>query len=326
METCLRADLRNWQEVLNLEVDTYQTEAGNQLKGFLSNKVRRSGPQYLFDGAQELTVLANQLVSNPDHSLALLVYAGLHPETVKLGPMFQSVVGSEVHSGTFTPDPGTFFQGSNLVLPKNQALDSRFKSFEQWTGVNEVKHISLWLLAALRSLYGSDLQSALEVEIPLPGEARSGRLDVVAIQSDKLICFEAKTSINDAIKDRRFVEQVPKYKKQILQTCQELGLAELHASVILTTGGSESDLKCVNATLRPTTVGQKLLEVCYQHGIRFITANAVWQILVSKLLPTGQVYDLTSALEILASSNGILGLTSAGFIMQDMSLEPWRGH
>lgn len=315
--------MASWRDTLNIDVTTYKSDAGNQLKGFLENLVRRTGPQYLFDGTQELIVSANELVANPEHTLSLLVYAGLNPDVVHLGPTFESVLGSKTVNQKYTPDPSTFFQGSNLVLPKNSALDSQFKSFEHWTSVNEVKHISLWLLAALRSLYGVDLPSALEVTIPLPGEARPGRLDVVAKWADQLVCFEAKTSIADAIKDRRFEEQVPKYRKQIVETCHELGLSGIISSVLLCPGGSESELKCVDGEIRASPVGQKLLEVCSKYGIKFITANAVWQMVASKLAVENSHYELMTAIAKLKNSPNLLGLTSAGFVLANSTVEKW---
>ena len=253
----------NWRDVLNIDLAIYKSERGNQLKGFLEDNVRRIRPQFLFDGAQELRVSGNELVANPDHSLGLLVYAGLNPQIVKLGPTFESLLTDAPSSPQYSPDPNSFFQGSNVVLPKNSALNAHFKSFEQWTAVNEVKHVSMWLLAAVRSLYGVNLPSTLEVEIPLPGEARSGRLDVVAKVSDKLICFESKTSISDAVREGRYTEQVPKYRQQILQTCHELGHDSGVESIYMVTGGSESDLKCIDGELKATAIGQKFRTALY---------------------------------------------------------------
>lgn len=312
-----------WRDILNIDVTTYKSDGGNQLKGFLKNVVRRTGPQYLFEGAQELIVSGNELVSNPEHSLSLLVYSGLNPGTVLLGSEYESEIGTKARNQKYAPDPNSFFQGSNLVLPKNVALDSQYKSFEHWTGVNEVKHISLWLLAALRSMYGHDLHSSLEVEIPLPGEARPGRLDVVAKWTNKLVCLEAKTSISDAIKDGRFVEQIPKYRKQIVETCHELGLDTLESSVLLAPGGSESDLKCRDSELRASPIGHKFLEACSKNEIKFITANAVWQMVVCELVEENSPYEFKSAIEKLENSPHLLGLTSAGFVSKNATIEKW---
>jgi hypothetical protein len=318
--------MSNWRDVLNIEVATYLSEGGNQLKGFLDNSVRMTRSRFLFDGAQELSVVNDDLVASPEYSLALLVYAGLHPNSVKLGSSFESLLEGQAPDLLQVPSPVNFFQGNNLVLPKNKALDSHFRSFEHWTQVNEVNHISLWLLAALRSLFGKDLPSTLEVEIPLPGEARPGRLDVLARRGNQLICLEAKTSIGDAVKDRRFVEQVPKYKREILKTCEGLGLDDLAPTVVLATGGSESDLRSTDGLLRPTAVGHKFLTICVENEITFITANAIWQLLAAKLTAKDVRQDLASALEMLEKSPNLIGLTTAGFVNREHGLESWPIH
>jgi hypothetical protein len=313
-----------WRKILSIEVTTYKSEGGNQLKGFLANKSLRTGPQYLFDGAKELDVSNNELRANPGHSLALLVYAGLNPNLVKIGASFESVLSEAKVTSKYTLEPNTFFQGTNLVLPRNSALDAQFKSFEHWTSVNEVKHVSIWLLATIRSLYGVQLPSTLEVEIPLPGEARSGRLDVVAKLSDTLLCLEAKTTIADAIKDGRFVEQIPKYRQEIAKTFQDLQHESEDAEVFLVTGGSESDLKCADGVLTVTPIGQRLIDACSQHGIKFVTANAFWQTLAAKLVKEDSSFDLMSALTKMKNSSNFVGLTSAGFVSKNSTVEKWE--
>lgn len=311
----------SWQEVLNLNLQTYASVEGSQLRGFLLDQIKRQGPQYLFDGARELIVVDNHLKSNLGHSLSLLVYAALHPQVISLGSTFQSQLLTSPELANFDPNPETFFKGNNVSLPRNKALDSTFKSFEHWTGVNEVKHVSMWLIAALRGVFGVHLPSALEVEIPLPGEPRPGRLDVVAKLENQILCFEAKTSISDAIKDRRFVEQVPKYKKEIITTASGVGIATDQPLIFLVTGGAEDDLRCRNGVLSPSPVGMKLLEICQRHDIKFVTANAIWQMLATSLVRKDVAVDLLFSLSQLNSRGDYLGLTSAGFITKARSVE-----
>jgi hypothetical protein len=313
--------MTTWQEVLNLNIEIYKSIQGSQLRGFLMQEIRKQGPQYLFDGSKELVVLENELKSNSRHSLALLVYAALNPQLVKLGSNYESLLANETTDLQHTPDPGSFFKGNTVQLPKNIALDAAFKSFEAWSATNEVKHISLWLIAALRGLLGTETPSALEVEIPLPGEPRPGRLDVVAMVNSQVICFEAKTSISDAIKDRRFVEQVPKYKKEISSTTMDVGLAGSDPLIFLATGGNEEDLKCVNGSLVTSAIGKKLIRICERHEIKFVTANAIWQILATNLIRPASPIDLVAVLSRLETAENFVGLTSAGYITKDGSVE-----
>lgn len=309
-----------WREILNLNVQVYQSIEGSQLRGFLKGQVKKEVPHFLFEGAKELIVSDEVPLANPSYSLSLLVYAGLSPAQVSLGEKFESVLPKSNHHAALLASVETFFRGNSLQLPKNNALDAQFKSFDQWTAVNEVKHISLWLLAALRSLYGQSLPSSLEVEIPLPGEARPGRLDVVAKPSENIICFEAKTSISDAIKDRRFIEQVPKYRGEIALTAEKLGLVSKEPLIYLATGGNETDIKSRDFQVQTTPVGMKLLEICETHNIKFITANAVWQILAMKLVSPEKYLDLETILVRLNETKDFLGLSSGGFIRKDLKV------
>lgn len=315
--------MNNWKDVLNIKVATYNSFSGSQLKGFLKDSVKRVRPHFLFEGSIEITVVNESLQSNSDQSLSLLVYSALNPEIVGLGPSFESVLAASDTPIEFNPSPKSFFKGTNLVLPKNSALDSKFISFEEWTSVNEVKHIALWLLAAFRGIYGKDLHSSLEVEIPLPGEDRPGRLDVLARFPQELLCIEAKTSISDAVKDRRFIEQVPKYKKEIDNSCLELGIPVTFSNIFVVVGGSEEDLRCEAGSLESSAIGEKFLEMCSLHKIKFVTANAIWQCLALKLVNESTSHDILTALRTLADSEDFIGLTSAGFISNEGKIALW---
>lgn len=306
-----------WEEVLSLDVEVFQSVDGSQLNGFLAGIVKKVGPQYLFDGAKEIVVDSHEAVANPNHSLSLLVYAALNPAVVSLGPRFESVIPRKETPQELTPPIDEFFRGTNLTLPQNSALDSRYRSFDKWTETDEVKHLSLWLLAAVRGLYSNSVRSGLEIKVPIPGESRPGRLDVVALREHSLICFEAKTSLSDAIKDRRFIEQVPKYRKEITTALAAAGLENTDSLIFLATGGSENDLKAKDYKLNPSAVGRKLLEVCDRHQIKFVTANSIWQLLATRLLRPERALGLEKVLKTLEETEGFLGLTSAGYITRD---------
>lgn len=311
----------DWKDILNIPVSIYQKPDGNQLLGFLENRLKKSSPHFLFDGASELKVVDGELFESHDESLALLVYAGLNPGKIALGKNFSSALktNSEILS-ELRLHADKFFKGTNLVLPKNRSLISQFSSFEQWSGVNEVTHISLWLLTALEVVMGRQLRVSLEVEIPLPGEPRPGRLDVVAELGTGVLILEAKTSSGDAVKDRRFVEQIPKYRKAISEAVIASGSPSNSTSILLALGGNELDFLAENSELRVTPTGEKLIELCNRHKIRFVTANAIWQFVALKVLGSKREIDAASVLLDLGSRHDFVGLTSGGFISADMTI------
>lgn len=312
-----------WRKILNIDLQTYNEVDGSQFKGFLLDQLKSESPAFLFDGAQELKVDDEKLVAEPARSTSLLVYAALNQGVVFIGENYESTLEAGRARSKFVPDPNFFFRGTNIELPKNNALSSKYRSFEEWTAVNEVKHVSLWLLAALRGIYGPKLQSALEVHIPLPGEKRPGRLDVVARLKEHILCLEAKTSIVDAVRDLRFVEQVPKYTDEILKTVAttELGSDEATPLIFLVTGGTEYDLGCHDGHLRLSPVGERFIEMCIRNKVRFLTANSVWQLLAKKLTQPDSGLDTTHLLHYLATAPDVVGLSSAGFVTYDHSIE-----
>jgi hypothetical protein len=306
--------MSGWREVLNQDFPVYKTISGSQLRGFLNSDLKRLSTQYLFDDSQELSVHEGRLAAKPDHSLSLLVYSALAPNLIVLGSNYESRLQPIDLPSEFTPHPETFFNGTSLRIPKNSAIDAKFRSFEEWTSVNEVRHISQWLATALKAFLGSELRVSTEVEIPLEGERRPGRLDVVGLLGCQLLCFEAKTSMSDAIKDRRFVEQIPKYKREISETLEDSKYQELDASLFLVVGGSEQDLRQEKGLLKPSPVGQKLVELCLRHEIKMVTANAVWQILAARLTLGVSSAKAMEVFTSLYSNDNYLGVTSAGFL------------
>jgi hypothetical protein len=304
--------MKKWKE---LDVSVYESLDGSPLRGFLEGKVISTRREHLFPDAHELIMVEGKVVANASNGLSLLVYAGLHPNHISLGGNFESVIPAREHSPELLPLVDRFFRGDNILFPKNSAIDASFKTFDQWTGVNELKHVSLWLLAAIECIYDYPVPTAKELSVPLPGESRAGRLDVVAMHGDKIICLEAKTSISDAVKDPRFKEQVPKYKMEILKAANSAGMWDPNLFIFLATGGNENDLRAKDHSLTITPVGRKLLQTCETHSIKFVTASAIWQILAAKILKhEGERFQLHDVFAKLRDTDSYLGLTSAGFI------------
>jgi hypothetical protein len=315
--------MADWRDVLNLNIPIYKSIEGSQLRGFLEGVVKKLSPEYLFDETTEIVVKDDELTHDPERSLALLVYSALSPEVVTLGPNYESRIKPFECRKDRIPSPEDFFKGDSLILPRNKSLDSKFRSFEEWTSVNEVKHVSVWLAAALKGIFGSGLQFSLEVDIPLRGEPRPGRLDVVGLLDNEFICFEAKTTISDAVRDGRFIEQIPKYKREIFKTAKDMKYDNLKPIVLLAIGGNEQDLRADKGVLRTSPLGQRLIEICLRNNIKFITANAVWQILASTLEGRTSGSKFLEGLDLLYGSHELIGLTSAGYIASDGQISPY---
>jgi hypothetical protein len=80
-------------------------------------------------------------------------------------------------------------------------------------------------------------------------------------------------------------------------------------------------LKCVNGSLVTSAIGEKLIRICERHEIKFVTANAIWQILATNLIRPASPIDLVAVLSRLETAENFVGLTSAGYITKDGSVE-----
>lgn len=313
----------NWRNILESTVDVFSHVDGNQLVGLLNAQKEKSKVKYLFPNAHELKVYNDELVANPAESLSLLVYAGMHPDAVSLNSAWGSQLESPgVHASAIKKQQRLFFSGTSVVLPISTLISAKYTSFEEWSGSNETEHLSPWLYCAVRSIWGFDVRASLEVEIPLFGERRAGRLDVVALIDDYLLCFESKTSIVDAVRDLRFIEQLPKYKQQIADS---VGLmrskVRIRPLTYLVLGGGEKDLMAENSVLLNSIVGAHFLDLCNRFNVRFLTANAVWQLVAQKILGRSEG-EILKDIERVYSDPQLLGLTSAGYIDSSGKIVP----
>jgi hypothetical protein len=305
----------HWRDILESTVDIFSHVDGSQLVGLLNAQKEKSKVKYLFPNAHELRVDNDELVANPAESLALLIYAGIHPDTVSLNSAWGSQLGRPgAHASEIKKQQKLFFSGTSVVLPISTLIGAKYTSFEEWSGSNETEHLSPWLYCAVRSIWGFDVRASLEVEIPLFGERRAGRLDVVALIDEFLVCFEAKTSIVDAVRDMRFIEQLPKYKQQIAESVGLMGAnSGLRPLTYLVLGGGEEDLMAENSVLIDSTIGAHFLDLCKRFDVRFVTANAVWQLVAQKILGRPE-REILMDIEKVYSDPQLLGLTSAGYI------------
>ena len=287
---------------------------GNQLVGFLREDEKRSDNLYLFEDAQEVTCEENQLVCNHNNSLSLLTYAALNRKEIYLGSSFESRIDINQIDSKVIEKSEAFFSGKNIKLPKNTALDSKYRSFEEWSSTKETTHISPWIYAAFQGIFGEETVGTTELHIPLPGEKRPARLDVVTLIKSKncLFIFEAKTSIQSAQEEARFTEQVPRYSQASKETLR--CFPGFSSETILIVGGNENDHlpSSSNGSISPSNAGKDFLKKCSDNNVKFVTANALWQLLVLNIISNGSGdFVLKTFTEL---SENYQGLTSAGFI------------
>jgi hypothetical protein len=301
--------------ITSLKSPKYKKVDGSQLVGFIQNARSEDNWVHMFVDSFEVVETGGGFVADPARSISLLTFAGLIPTKFSLGSKFETVIGQSAPPGVITEQANSFFNGAPLKIPSSLMPGIVYRNFEEWTSKKETAHISPWILAALRTLFGFELQSGLEVEIDLPGEPRPGRLDVVALHGEKLISIEAKTTISEAMKGSRFIEQVPKYQREIDAAIRKTGRTEIEPILFLVVGGSEQPLGLTTlGEMNPTAVGLAFLRLCEDYKIRFITANALWQLVARRILLPTATRELSLEHIMGIMNNGRLGLCSSGYI------------
>lgn len=297
---------------------THQPIKSNKLHGLIDGLTTGYHYDILGNDFRELDFIDGDLVSNPHASLAIGIYVALDTSnTLSLGDDFETQINSP-QSTMPRAEASKFFRGDTYTLPRNLEIGAKFRNFEDWTSVSEEKHLSLWLYALLSYLLPGSLQIGKEVDIPLKGYPRPGRLDACGIYKDKLLNLEAKISIKDAVKDQRYRSQIPEYDRAIAATILKSSRPELMFSNFLVVGASEFDLRVEGDTLHATVLGKEFLEQCRNSEIKFITSNALWCLLMGSLVGA---YDFEEVRDFLFSSlesDEILGLTSAGIISKEI--------
>lgn len=299
---------------------SHQPIESNKLHGLIDGLTTGYHYDILGNDFCELDIIDGNLVSNPHASIAIGIYVALDSSnSLSLGDDFETQINSP-QSNRPHAEASTFFRGDSYILPRNLEIGAKFRNFEDWTSVSEEKHLSLWLYALLSYLLPGSLQIGKEVDIPLKGYPRPGRLDACGIYKDKLLNLEAKISIKDAVKDQRYRSQIPEYDRAIAATILKSSRPELMFSNFLVVGGSEFDLRVESDTIYSTVLGKEFLQQCRNSEIKFITSNALWCLLMGSLASAHSLEQVRDFLFSSLESDEIIGLTSAGIISKEMAI------
>lgn len=223
----------------------------------------------------------------------------------------------------------TFFKGKHVVLPEFRVSNPELIShnrFENYTGKDEVKNISLWTLAALSLLSEENPRLGKELEILQESSPRDGRLDVTVLDNNNLLVLEAKVSLRYALSEGRFRYQIPEYRSQAEKTLRDLHLP-YNLNVLLIIGGEETDLfPPGNPDCTTGQVGD-MAKIFYdnleQYNIKFISANALWCYLSYSSFVNKKLYwkDLISHLY----ADNTYGILSAGKVCKKDTLYSVEG-
>lgn len=213
------------------------------------------------------------------------------------------------------------FTGAAMQMPNAQNLiKNPLQNLEDFTAQNETKHIQPWAAGVLQNSCSQPNRLGMEVPVFPDGYARNGRLDICLATERELLVLESKISLEDALKDERFLEQKQNYTKEIEAHTQNYQYLTL-------IGGKETDLLPSHHPACSGLVGNRsnrFYEMVAHHQIRFLSANAIW-CLCCKYLAQGSAYGWDRYLMSLFQDPHCVGLLSAGAVMQqgdDFVIQP----
>ncbi len=312
-------------DVITIVIPKYNNRPANsKFINFLHNNVETYIRYPLLVDIEEIEWHSLSLTTNPDKGISFgLFVAGQRKKYFGIDDNFNTVPIAMDRSAELNFHVGEFFKGKKINIPRNTSLTSIYKSFEQYTSIKEEAHISLWSTAALNFLSIVPVRLGKEIELLEEENPRDGRLDICVISKDKLLLFEAKVSIIEAIRDGRFRTRIPSYERETKRYINQENM-QIDSMVPILVGGSEDPIfphGHVNYMPDQYVIGKNFMDKCIKSNIKFITANFLW-CCVMKSIVSGKKITWHDDMWDLLKDDNVLGLTSAGVVLKDGSVEP----
>lgn len=215
------------------------------------------------------------------------------------------------------------FTGIPVTLPNaKQRIKNPMKNLEFFTGVDETTNIQPWACGLISHMCAKPNRISMEVPIFNWDYDRNGRLDICSMTDSDLLTIEAKISLDDALKDERFIEQRYKYTIEIEKSTSNYTYLTLF-------GGKETDLFPPSSPYCSGKIGgksERFYSIVIDNHTPFISATALW-CLCCKYLTYGNPYAWDKFLKNTFSNPDCIGLLSAGKIMNQngtISIVPFQ--
>lgn len=212
------------------------------------------------------------------------------------------------------------FKGCPVTLPNaKQCIRNPIKNLESFTEIDETAHIQPWAAGIVNHMCTGHNRISMEVPVFNMDYERNGRLDVCSMYDSDLLTLESKTSLDEALKDERFVEQYSKYTVEIEKSTMKYTYLTLF-------GGKETDLfppSSQYCTGKTGNKSERFYSLVKNNEIRFISAAALW-CLCCKFLTDGSDYAWDVFLKESFINPECIGILSAGKVINkegDITIE-----
>lgn len=210
------------------------------------------------------------------------------------------------------------FLNGEIIRPLNAGnlLGNHYKNLEHFTSVAETKNIQPWVTGILQNTSSKECRTSMEINVPNALFDRDGRIDVAAITQDFLLVLETKVSLEDALKDERFLLQFDKYLSEIKEACR---IRSVPYELLLMIGNKETDLLPPDHPLCSGRVGgltSRFYNLVDEYNIKFISATALWGLALT-YITFGNRFSWDLIIPSIFKNANVCGLISAGKIVNN---------
>jgi len=197
----------------------------------------------------------------------------------------------------------------------------KYRSFQEFTEVNETKNIAIWSANTMRFLsFSKDCRIGTEIKMVIQARDRGGRLDICLLSDNHLIIAETKVSFRKMMQENRYLSQMLAYQEEIENILTEIQSELTHYKFLLI-DGTETDLlpdNHSNCTSREGNQTKMFYDNLRNHNLFFISANALLLLGLLKLFK-GNNYSIENVLDKITRNNN-LGLLSCGVVNKNLEI------
>ena len=216
------------------------------------------------------------------------------------------------------------FHGEFIDIPPVpfSQIRAKYKTFEEFTAVDETQNIAVWGANAMKYLSTSlEPRISLEVGVDISARDRGGRLDISMLNTRDGYLFVAETKVGfkAMMDEQRYEAQMLAYETELQRTCP----TDLKRCKFLLIGDVESDLlPFENKNCTGGNAARLFYDVLRADNLFFMSANAMLAMGLMKMFVSQERYSLESLYSFIASGQYV-GLLSSGLVRRDGTIVPF---
>jgi NAD-dependent dihydropyrimidine dehydrogenase PreA subunit len=217
------------------------------------------------------------------------------------------------------------FKGNFIKLPSVpiSAFKIKYKTFSEFTSVDETENIAVWGINAMKYLSRSlEPRISLEIGLKIQERDRGRRIDIslLNISENYLFLVETKVNFEKMMSEKRYISQLLDYETEM----KKINLSNIKKCKFLMIGGEESTLLPPNHPDCTSKVGNEIdnfYDILQKNQFFFISANAMLALGLMKLFVSCDKYNLENLFPIITNRKYV-GLLSSGVVNTEGEITP----